>query len=248
MAKDDMIYGIRPVSEALRAQKEIERLFIAKGRLNENQSALLQEAAALKVPILRVPAAKLNRLTKKNHQGVIAFLSVIRYASLDHLLHQAFSDGRMPFLLLLDRITDVRNFGAICRAADCAGIDAVLIPDKGAAQINADAMRASAGALQHLSVCRVKNLVQTLKFLQESGLSAIACTEKAEKTLYQTDLSSPLVIIMGSEENGISPPLLARANALAKIPMGGKIASLNVSVACGIVLFEARRQHGLPLT
>ncbi len=165
------------------------------------------------------------------------------YASLDHIINEAYSKGKMPFFLLLDRVTDVRNFGAIGRAAECAGVDAIIIPTKGAAQINADAMRSSAGALQHIPVCRTKSLLSTMKFLKESGVRTIACTEKASETLYETDLTGPLAIIMGSEEDGISADLMTKADNLAKIPMRGKINSLNVAVACGVALFEVQRQQ-----
>lgn len=243
MAQAEMIYGVQPVTEAIASDKEIERILMPKNALNENQQQIAKQATALNIPVIRVPNEKLNRVTKKNHQGVIAYLSAVVYASLDHIVNEAFSEGKMPFLLLLDRVTDVRNFGAISRAAECAGVDAIVIPTKGAAQINSDAMRASAGALQHIPVCRTKSLLGTLKFLQESGIRMVACTEKATNTLYETDLTGPIAIIMGSEEDGISTDLMTKADNLSKIPMQGKINSLNVAVACGIALFEVQRQQ-----
>ncbi len=239
----EFVYGVQPAAEALASGKEIERILVQRGSLSANLTTLLHDATQRNIPVVRVPLEKLNRVTKKNHQGVIVYLSPIAYASLDHLVNEAFTKGEMPFFLLLDRITDVRNFGAISRAAECAGVDAIVIPTKGAAQINSDAMRASAGALQHIPVCRTKSLLHTIRFLQESGIRVVACTEKASDTLYETDLSAPIAIIMGSEEDGISNELLTKADALAQIPMMGKINSLNVAVACGVAVFEARRQQ-----
>ncbi len=243
MQTTDFVYGVQPAAEALSSGKEIERILVQKGSLSENLQDTVHEATRRGIPVVRVPVEKLNRVTKKNHQGVIVYLSSVAYASLDHIVSHAFAQGRMPFLLLLDRITDVRNFGAISRAAECAGVDAIVVPAKGAAQITADAMRASAGALQHIPVCRTKSLLHTVRFLQESGIRVVGCTEKARETIYTTDLSAPVALLMGSEEDGISNDLLTKADALAQIPMQGKINSLNVAVACGIALFEARRQQ-----
>lgn len=245
MVQSDMIYGIQPVAEAIASGKEIERILMPKSALNENQRSISIDAGDLNIPIVRVPNEKLNRVTRKNHQGVIAYLSAVNYASLDHIINEKFAEGKMPFILLLDRVTDVRNFGAISRAAECAGVDAIVIPTKGAAQINSDAMRASAGALQHIAVCRTNTLLSTLRFLQESGISVVACTEKASNTLYETDLTGPIAIIMGSEEDGISNELITKADYLSKIPMHGKINSLNVAVACGVALFEVQRQQNI---
>jgi 23S rRNA (guanosine2251-2'-O)-methyltransferase len=196
------------------------------------------------VPYSFIPQQKLNRLSSKNHQGVICMLSAVQYASLENIIDKTYSDGKEPFFLILDRVTDVRNFGAIARTAECAGINAIVMADKGNAPITGDAMKTSAGALSHLPVCRVSDMKKTLRFLKDNGITIIACTEKAEKVIYEFDLNKPLALVFGSEENGIAPPLLKDADYLAKIPMSGNISSLNVSVAAGICAYEAIRQRG----
>jgi 23S rRNA (guanosine2251-2'-O)-methyltransferase len=175
---------------------------------------------------------------------VAAFLSAVHYEVLENIVHGVFADGKEPFILVLDRVTDVRNFGAMVRTAETAGVHAILIPEKGSAPITGDAMKTSAGALNFVPVCRTKNLKQTLRDLKNSGVRIVACTEHAADLLYKTDLTGPLAIIMGSEEDGISKELLREADYLAKLPMSGQIQSLNVSVAAGIALYEAVRQRG----
>lgn len=238
-----MVYGTRAIMESLTAEREIERVLIQKGIQNELTSELTKSLAAHHIPYSKVPLEKLNRLTKKNHQGAIAFISPIVYKSLDNIVSQAFEAGRNPLVLVLDRVTDVRNFGAIARSAECAGVDAIVIPAKGGAQINADAVKTSAGALSHIPVCREDNLKHTIEYLKNSGLTVVACTEKAEKDLYSADLNQPLALLMGSEEDGISPAYLEKVSDQVKIPMFGKIESLNVSVSTGILLYEAIRQR-----
>ncbi|QRR03810.1 23S rRNA (guanosine(2251)-2'-O)-methyltransferase RlmB [Dyadobacter sandarakinus] len=236
----DMVFGTQSVLETLRSGKEIERLFVQREfGLNEIEKL----AKEREVPLQRVPVEKLNRITRKNHQGVIAFVSPIRYMPLHNVLTQVFEEGKTPLFLLLDRITDVRNFGAIARTAECAGVQAIIVPMKGGAQINADAMKTSSGALNFLPICREPNLGETLTYLRNSGLQIIACTEKTEKSVYQVDYSIPTVIIMGSEEDGISREFLQMADASAKIPLNGQVESLNVSVACSVILYEAVRQR-----
>jgi 23S rRNA (guanosine2251-2'-O)-methyltransferase len=240
----ELVYGVQPVKEALLAGKEIDRLFIQREGRSAELAAILQLAIEHNVPVQRVPVEKINRLTTKNHQGVAAFLSAITYSSLDHVISQAFATGQTPLLLVLDRVTDVRNFGAIARTAECAGVHAIVIPAKGAAQINSEAVRTSAGALHHIPVCREGSLRQTLRYLHDSGLTLVACTEKARQDIYEVPMGQgPLAIVMGSEEDGISDEILRSADYLARIPMDGKVASLNVSVAAGIILFEALRQR-----
>ncbi|MBX2964246.1 MAG: 23S rRNA (guanosine(2251)-2'-O)-methyltransferase RlmB [Cyclobacteriaceae bacterium] len=242
MTKSDMIYGTRAVMEAIKAGRQIERILIQKGISNELVRELLQLLRSNGMTFTYVPQEKLNRLTTKNHQGVICLLSSVEYASLDNIVHAAFSEGREPFLLMLDQITDVRNFGAIARTAECAGIDALIIPEKGNAPITSDAMKTSAGALNHLPVCREKDLKKTVTYLRESGIAVVACTEKATKLIYEIELKGPVALIMGSEEDGISDALLRSADELVKIPMKGEIGSLNVSVAAGIAIYEVVRQ------
>ena len=237
-----MIYGTRAVMEAIKAGRQIERILIQKGISNDLIRELLQVIRAKNLSFSYVPQEKLNRLSTKNHQGVICLLSSVEYASLDNIVHAAFSEGREPFLLLLDQITDVRNFGAIARTAECAGIDALVIGEKGNAPITSDAMKTSAGALNHLPVCREKDLKKTITYLRESGITVIACTEKATKLIYEVDIKGPVALIMGSEEDGISDALLRSADELVKIPMKGEIGSLNVSVAAGIAMYEVVRK------
>lgn len=236
-----MIYGTRAVIEAIRAGKEIEKVMIQSGVANDLTKELIATAREHQVPYTFVPAEKLKRFTTKNHQGVICILSSVTYASLDNVIDRAYSEGREPFLLILDRITDVRNFGGIARTAECAGVDAIIIPEKGNAPITGDAMKTSAGALNHLAVCREKDLKATLRYLRESGVRVIACTEKGKEDIFKAPLTGPLALIMGSEEDGISEPLLRGADELVKIPMKGKIGSLNVSVASGIAIYAVVR-------
>ncbi|MCW5911992.1 MAG: 23S rRNA (guanosine(2251)-2'-O)-methyltransferase RlmB [Cyclobacteriaceae bacterium] len=245
MEKSEMIFGTRAVMEAIRAGREIEKIFVQSGLTNDLIKELIQVAKSSGVPFTFVPQQKLNRLSTKNHQGVICLLSTISYANLEGIIDRAYQQGREPFLLIVDRVTDVRNFGALARTAECAGLDAIVMGDSGNAPLTGDAMKTSAGALSHLPVCRVKDMKKTIQFLKENGVQVVACTEKAEQLLYELDLNVPLALIMGSEEDGISPQLLKAADHLAKIPMSGKISSLNVSVAAGIAIYEAVRQKGL---
>lgn len=239
-----MIYGTRAVMEAILAGKEIEKILVQSGLNNDLIKELILTARGKKVPLTFVPAEKLKRMSAKNHQGVICLVSAVSYTTLSNIVAAAFNEGREPFLLVLDRVTDVRNFGAIVRTAECAGIDAIVISEKGNAPITSDAMKTSAGALNHMPVCREPDLKKTIKFLQESGIRVVACTEKAEKTIYDVEFKGPVALIMGSEEDGISDILLREADDLAKIPLKGKIESLNVSVAAGVAIFEVVRQWG----
>jgi len=240
---DNMIFGLRPVIEALKAGKEIDRLFVQSGLTNELFGEMMGLLKKHNVLYQYVPVEKLNRLTSKNHQGVVGYISSIEYHKIENILPAVFEKGKMPLLLILDRITDVRNFGAIARTAECSGVDAIIIPSKGAAQINADAIKTSTGALHKIPVCREDNLKKVIEYLRESGLQVIACTEKTKENYYQIDFTLPVAIIMGSEENGISSEYLKLADAHAKIPLMGEIGSLNVSVATGVMLYEVVRQR-----
>ena len=240
---DSLIFGLRPVIEALRAGKEVERLFIQTGLKNELSTELMSLLKKNNIPFQYVPVEKLNRLTSKNHQGVVGYISSVVYQKIQDVLPLVFEAGKTPLLLILDRITDVRNFGAIARTAECTGVDAIIIPSRGGAQINADAMKTSTGALHTIPVCRENNLKETIHFLRESGLQVVACTEKTTDMYYQPDYTLPVAIIMGSEENGVSPEYLKLVDAQAKIPLLGQISSLNVSVATGVILYEAVRQR-----
>lgn len=238
----NMIFGTRAIIEAINSDKEIDKLFIQKGLSNPLIKELVQTARKHNLPIAQVPIEKLNRLTRKNHQGAIAFISAIKYASLDNIIDNCYQQGKDPFVVILDRVTDVRNFGAIARTAECAGVDCLIIPSRGGAAINSDAMKTSAGALNYLPVCREDNLKNTINYLKNSGVSIIACTEKTKQLIYEIDYSGPIAIIMGSEEDGISPEYLKLADQRGRIPMSGKIDSLNVSVSTAIAIYEAIRQ------
>lgn len=244
MEKSDMIYGTRSVIEAVNAGKPIEKIMIQSGLNNDLVKELINVARSRQVPVTFVPQEKLKRLSSKNHQGVICLVSAVTFGSLDNIVHRAFSEGRDPLLMILDRITDVRNFGAIARTAECAGIDALIIPEKGSAPVTSDAMKTSAGALNHIPVCRERDLKKTLKFLRESGVRIVACTEKTKTNLWDISLRGPIALILGSEEDGISQELIREADDLAAIPLKGKIGSLNVSVAAGVAIYEVIRQQG----
>ncbi len=243
--KTEMIFGMHPILEALTAGKELERIFLLRGAKSPATDELLQLAKGLEVPVVTVPLEKLNKLTRKNHQGAVALISPITYVPLAETVTALFEQGKNPLLLILDRITDVRNFGSIARNAECMGVDAIVIPSRGGAQINADAVKTSAGALHLVPVCREPNLKDTLDYLKDFGFQIVACTEKTEDNLTDMalDMVGPTAIIMGSEEDGISPEYLKRADARVRIPLIGKIGSLNVSVATGIILYEAMRQR-----
>jgi 23S rRNA (guanosine2251-2'-O)-methyltransferase len=240
---ENFIFGIRPLIEALEKGEKPEKVLIQQGLIGENFQQLFQIIRREKIPHQMVPVEKLNRVTRKNHQGVIAFISLISYQPLDQLLPMIYDQGEMPLLVLLDRVTDVRNLGAIARSAECFGAHAIVIPDKGSAPVNADAIKTSAGALSRLPVCREGNILETIAFLKASGIRVIAATEKSTESVDQSDMKGPLAIIMGSEDKGISYPVLKMADQSVSIPMKGSIASLNVSVAAGILLFEAHRQR-----
>jgi len=243
LKEQQMIFGIRPVIEALKSGKEIEKLLIQTNLKSAAAFELKDLLKELEIPFQYVPVEKLNKLTFKNHQGVIGFLSLISYQPLEQVLPLVYESGKIPLILILDRITDVRNFGAIARTAECAGVNAIIIPSKGAAQINEDALKTSAGALSKINVCRIDQMKPTIEFLQQSGIQVVACTEKAAKDIYEINYAIPTAIIMGSEEDGISPELLKLADELVNIPLYGEIESLNVSVASGIILYEVIRQR-----
>jgi len=245
MNKDNQnyIYGIRPIIQAIESGKTIDKLFIQKGLHNELFAKLWKLVRFRRINYKHVPLEKINRLTKKNHQGVFAFISPIEFHNIEDVIPMLYEDGKTPLILVLDRITDVRNFGAITRTAECAGVNAILIPEQNSAAINADAMKTSAGAMHKATICRTWNLKLALQFMKESGIQIIACTEKSKTNIYQASYTSPTAIIIGSEEDGVSPEFLKICNSSAKIPMFGEISSLNVSVAAGIILYEATRQR-----
>ena len=241
--KSDIIYGLRTVIEALRSGQHLERIFIQKNLTGDLYKELMLALHQSDTPISKVPIERINKFTKKNHQGVVALISPIQYHTLEHIVPQLFEEGKNPLLLILDEITDVRNFGAIARTAECLGVNGLVIPVKGGAQVNEDAVKTSAGAFNYLPVCRERSLIEAATYLQESGFNIIACSEKTDNVLADINFTLPTAIIMGSEENGISPQLMELANDIAKVEMHGKIASLNVSVAAGMILYEVQRQR-----
>ena len=238
------IFGIRAIIEAVNAGKTIDKLFIQKGLHNDLFAELWKLVRLKRINYKHVPLEKINRLTRKNHQGVFAFISPIDFHNIEDVVPSLYEQGKNPLILVLDRITDVRNFGAIARTAECAGVDAIIIPEQNAAAINADAIKTSAGALHKITVCRTWNLKLALQFMKESGIQLVGCTEKTQDLMYKPDYTPPTAIILGSEEDGVSPEFLKICDARAKIPLAGKIASLNVSVATGIILYEIIRQRG----
>ncbi len=241
----DFLFGIRAVIEAIRSDKEIDKILIKKGLQGELIAELLEEVKALQIPVQYVPIERINRVTRKNHQGVVAFISPVSFHNPEDVIPILYEDGKTPLIMVLDRVSDVRNFGAITRSAECAGVDAIIIPEKGAAQINADAVKTSAGALHHIKVCRTKNLNKTLHFLKDSGIQLVAATEKATDNYYTTDMVVPTAIIMGSEESGISSDILRITDKMVKIPIYGNIESLNVSAAASVLIYEAIRQRNI---
>jgi 23S rRNA (guanosine2251-2'-O)-methyltransferase len=241
---DEFIYGLRPLIEAVESGREIERVFIRKnlqGELYQQLADLIKKRA---IPFQLVPVEKLNRITRKNHQGVVAYVSHITYHQIEQLIPGIYEAGEDPLVVLLDGVTDVGNFGAIARTAECAGVHAIVVPWHGSAPVNADSLKTSAGALSRIPVCRVRNMHYTVRFLKNSGLRIFSATETAEKLYSQVKYTGPLAIIMGSEDKGIDAGLLKISDEQVRIPSKGKISSLNVSAAAAIIIYEALRQRG----
>lgn len=239
------LFGIRPLIEAIEAGKTIDRIFMQRGLRGENVKELLQLLREHGLHYQQVPVEKLNRLTQKNHQGIVAFMTHVEYQPLEAVLPAVYERGEEPLLVLLDRVTDVRNFGAIARSAECLGGHAVIVPQRGMAPANGDAVKSSAGALLRLPICREANLKSSLQFLKDSGVKLVAVTEKGSRSLYDAPLNGPICLLMGSEEDGISGEYLKMADEQVYIPMSGHTASLNVSVSAGILLAEVQRQRQL---
>jgi len=241
--KDDYIFGVRAVIEAVKANRVMNKILIQKG-MNKDLFLELKEALAGESHQLQfVPTEKLDSITDQNHQGVIALVSPIEYYKIEDVVEELLENDKKPFILALDRITDVRNFGAIARTAECEGVDAIVIPSKGSAQVTADAVKTSAGALNRIKVCKADSLKDSLYYIQQCGLRLVACTEKSSVPLYQANLRGSVAVIMGSEQDGITSDLINLADVACKIPMRGEIASLNVSVAAGMVMYEKLRQE-----
>jgi len=238
----DIIYGIRVVIEAIKNEVEINKILIQKGIDKELFEELRTALTGKEYQLQFVPVEKLNKLTANNHQGVIAFTSPVEYHDIEVLCNQWLSEGKEPCVLVLDRITDVRNFGGIARTAACMGVDAILIPSKGSALVSADAIKTSAGALHTIPVCKTDLLKNSLFYLQQSGFQIVSCTEKSKVSVENYSFFGPTAIILGSEEDGISHDLLKLSDARLSIPMAGDISSLNVGVATGMILYERLKQ------
>lgn len=241
--KDQFIFGIRAVIEAIQSGKEIDKLLIKKdinGELINELFALIKERHLV---VQRVPVEKINRITRKNHQGVVAFLSAVTYYNVEEVVPVLYEEGINPFLIVLDGITDVRNFGAIARTCDCAGVNAIVIPERNSVSVNADAIKTSAGALNYVPVCREKNLVNVVKFLKTSGYKVVGASEKSSVNYTKVDYTGPVALILGAEDKGISNDLLKLCDEFVSIPEFGNINSLNVSVAGGVMMYEVVRQR-----
>jgi len=240
---EDLIFGVRAVIEAIKAERMINKIMIQKGMNKELFSELKETLAGKNFQLQFVPVEKLDSLIDGNHQGVIAQVSPVEYGNIEALVEEKLEKGEKPLILVLDRITDVRNFGAIARTAECEGVDAILIPSKGSALVTADAIKTSAGALNRIPVCKTDSLKESLFYLQQCGLRIVACSEKGNVPLYEVNLRGPVAIILGSEEDGITSDLMNLSDIKTRIPMRGQIASLNVSVAAGMLLYEKTRQE-----
>lgn len=243
MEKSDYIYGIRAVMEALEAGKDVDKIFMAKDLKGDLASELTALARRMHVVIQRVPIERIDRITRKNHQGVLAMMSAVTYHRLDHLVPALYEEGILPFIVLLDGITDVRNFGAIARTCECAGVDAIVIPEHGSVSVGGDAVKTSAGALLHIPVCRVGSIAWAARFLKDNGYNVVAVSEKADSNYTQTPYTDPVALVMGAEDVGISPEAMKECNTKVSIPMFGNIGSLNVSVAAGVMIYEVVRQR-----
>jgi 23S rRNA (guanosine2251-2'-O)-methyltransferase len=241
----DCIFGLRPIIEAIKAGKQIDRLLIKQGLQGPLYQELMTEVKSFGIAYQIVPVERIELVTRKNHQGVLAWLALIEFQHISNILPIIFEKGEDPLIIALDGVSDVRNFGAIVRSADCLGAHAVIIPEKGSARITADAIKTSAGALHTFPICREKSIVRSVEYLKESGLRVFCADEKRGEFAGKTDLSGPSVLIIGAEDKGISRELNELADVYIKIPMSGKIGSLNVSVASGILLYEIASQRNL---
>ena len=241
--KSEMIFGVRAVIEAIQAGKEIDKILVKKDIQSELSKELFAALNGLLIPVQRVPVERIDRITRKNHQGVIAFISSVTYQKTEDMVPFLFEQGKNPFFVMLDGITDVRNFGAIARTCECAGVDAIVIPSRGSVTVNADAIKTSAGALHVLSVCKEKSITEAIRFLQASGVKVYAASEKAFENYTAIKYDGPVAIVMGAEDTGVSMDNLRICDSMVKIPQFGTIGSLNVSVASSILIYEVVRQR-----
>lgn len=240
---DDFIFGIRAVIEALNSGKELDKVMIKRGLKGELVKELFDILKEYKIPYQSVPEEKLNRFTRKNHQGVIALISPISFYELEELVSLTFEKGETPFFMMLDGVSDVRNFGALVRSAECSGVHGIIIPEKGSARIGPDAVKTSAGALFKVPVCKTANIKKAIQYMQNCGVRVFGASEKTESTYFSEKYTDPVCLVMGSEDVGISDEALRTCDHLVKIPILGEIQSLNVSVAASVLMYEVVRQR-----
>lgn len=245
MKEKEMIFGIRAVIEAIEAGKEIDKIIVKRELQGDLFRELTTALQSHDIPVQRVPVERIDRYTRKNHQGVIAFLSAVTYEKIEDIVPFLYEQGKSPFILVLDGLTDVRNFGAIARTCEVAGVDAIVIPARGSVTVNADAVKTSAGALMKIPVCKESSLTEAIQFLKNSGIKVVAATERAAQSYTDVDYTGPVAIVMGAEDVGVSNDNLRICDELVKIPQFGTIGSLNVSVAAGVLIYESIRQKGL---
>ncbi len=243
MSKTQMIYGRHPIIDAIHSGTSIDKIFLQERTRGDFEKEIRQLAKKHNIPIRVLPKERMKRITGKNHQGVIAYLALIPYYQIEDVVPTLFEKPKPPLLLLLDGVTDVRNFGAIARSAECTGVDAIIIPQKGTAQINADALKTAAGALTKIPICRQKSLVNTVEYLKMSGIQVLASALQASSPIQELDFTLPTTIILGSEDKGVHPSILKLSDQKFLIPQMGTGNSFNVSVAAGITLYETMRQR-----
>jgi 23S rRNA (guanosine2251-2'-O)-methyltransferase len=243
MEKEHLIFGIRAIIEAIQSGVAVDKVFIQKEASGELMKDLMKVMKRFDINFSYVPVEKLNRLTPNNHQGAVATISPIGFIELEYLVDATRKSGKAPLFLILDQISDARNFGAIIRTAECTGVNGIIVQKSGSAPVNGDTVKTSAGAVFNVPICKVEHIKDAIFYLQGSGIKTVAATEKTEHTIYDVALNEPVAIIMGSEDRGINPSVLKIVDEKAKLPLFGSIGSLNVSVACGAFLYEAVRQR-----
>ena len=241
--KSQVVFGIRAVIEAIESGKQVDKVLIKKDLGGELARELLSVTREYNVPVQRVPVERINKVTRKNHQGVIAFMAAVDYYHVDDIVPALYDEGINPLVVVLDGVTDVRNFGAIARTCECAGVNCIVIPERNSVSVNADAVKTSAGALNYLPVCRERNLVKSVQYLRDSGFKVMGASEKTDLNYTKADFTGPVAIVLGAEDTGISTDVLKLCDTLVAIPEFGQINSLNVSVAGGIMIYEVVRQR-----
>jgi 23S rRNA (guanosine2251-2'-O)-methyltransferase len=241
--KNQYIYGIHAVLEAIDAGKDIDKILLSKTLNVDTAKEIVDRARSLRVPVQRVPVQKIDRITRRNHQGVLALMSAVTYYQVEDIVPQLFDNGENPFIVVLDGVTDVRNFGAVARTCECAGVSAIVIPDRESVSANADAVKTSAGALNYLPVCREHNLVNAVKLLRDSGFKIVGTSDKSQVPYTRGVYTGPVAIVLGAEDKGVSPEIMKLCDTQVMIPEFGHINSLNVSVAGGIMIYEVVRQR-----